>query len=138
MDYRYYKGVVAKLSSFFDFIKAYNPSLEKFVAEKKIAREEAKLVFEMYQKYNKVLRKRNLIEYQDQMSLIIELINEESPILDAYNYKHIIVDEFQDTDAVQLDIVMFLANQPAFKSLMVVGDDSQSILGLGIPPKKTY
>ena len=129
MDYRYYKGVVAKLSSFFDFIKAYNPSLEKFVAEKKIVREEAKLVFEMYQKYNKVLRKRNLIEYQDQMSLIIELINEESPILDVYNYKHIIVDEFQDTDAVQLDIVMFLANQPAFKSLMVVGDDSQSIFG---------
>ena len=49
--------------------------------------------------------------------------------LDELGYRHIIVDEFQDSNDTQLEIIRRLISTKCFKSLMVVGDDSQSIYG---------
>ena len=49
--------------------------------------------------------------------------------LDELGYRHIIVDEFQDSNDTQLEIIRRLISTKCFESLMVVGDDSQSIYG---------
>lgn len=128
MDFRYSKGVVVKLSNIFDYIKAYNAITPKDLVDK-VESSEIPKVLDMYNQYNEILKEKNLMEYQDQINLMVYLTEKEDDVLKQYNYKHIIVDEFQDTDAMQLDLVMFLSNQPNFKSLMVVGDDAQSIFG---------
>ena len=43
----------------------------------------------------------------------------------AERYRHVLVDEYQDTNIIQADIVDLLASR--HQNLMVVGDDSQSI-----------
>lgn len=123
MDYRYSRGVVTKLSNIFDYIKAYHAT-EDMLTGKVVETEIAK-IFAMYDEYNKMLKEKNMIEYQDQLNLILDLTENNSPIMNKYNYKHIIIDEFQDTDSVQLDLIIFLTNQSNFESLMVVGDDCQ-------------
>lgn len=128
MDYRYSRGVVAKLNGIFNYIKSYNATTPDKLMDK-VEKSEIYKVLDMYKQYNDTLKERNLIEYQDQINLLIQLIENNNKILDKYNYRHIIVDEFQDTDSVQIDLIIFLVNQPNFESLMVVGDDSQSIFG---------
>ncbi len=43
--------------------------------------------------------------------------------------KHVIVDEFQDSNEGQMDFIKTIIDTPNFESLMVVGDDSQAIFG---------
>ncbi|MDQ1257711.1 MAG: ATP-dependent helicase/nuclease subunit [Candidatus Hydrogenedentes bacterium] len=45
----------------------------------------------------------------------------------AQGIKHLLVDEFQDTDSVQLDIARLLANEAGGPDLFIVGDAKQSI-----------
>lgn len=130
MDFRYAHGAVVRLGMVFDAMKASNITREEQFNDVLLLQREFKsatLILEMFKEYNGVLKERNLIEYQDQINLIAQMMEEDSPVMRQYDYKHIIVDEFQDTDKIQVDLVMFLANQPRFESLMVVGDDSQAI-----------
>ena len=82
----------------------------------------------LYEVYDEAMRDRNLIEYQDQEALIFELLEDDPYYLDnEFKYKHIIVDEFQDTSENQLEILKNLIDMNSFESLFVVGDDSQTI-----------
>lgn len=45
----------------------------------------------------------------------------------AQSIKHLLIDEFQDTDSLQLDIVRTLAGVPGGPRLFIVGDAKQSI-----------
>lgn len=59
-----------------------------------------------------------------------------SKFIRAYEFHHIIVDEFQDTSFEQMDFLKHLTKMKNFKSLMVVGDAAQSIYGFrGTTPK---
>ena len=86
-------------------------------------------LIELYALYDEILHKKNLIEYADQELLIMELLIENPYYFEDYGYKHIMVDEFQDCNDLQLEIIKKLIDTPFFESLMVVGDDSQSIFG---------
>ena len=76
-----------------------------------------------------MLMNDNLIEYADQELLIMDLLAKNPYYFEDYGYKHIMVDEFQDTNDLQLEILKKLIDTPFFESFMVVGDDSQSIFG---------
>lgn len=128
MNFRYAKGVVVKLEDIFNYIKAFNATTPEKLANK-IDIKEAGIFLKLYDEYNNLLKEENYIEYQDQINLIINATENNQDILSKYNYKHIIVDEFQDSAEAELDLIFFLSNQSKFKSLMVVGDDSQSIFG---------
>lgn len=88
-----------------------------------------KTLMKLYDSYDDTLRSSNLIEYDDQISLLFELVYHDPAFMEKLGFEHIIVDEFQDTDQQQIDILKLLINTPSFKSLMVVGDDSQAIYG---------
>ena len=71
------------------------------------------------------------IEYEDMIRLTIELLEENPEILGYYRnfLKFIIVDEFQDTDSLQLELMKLLTDGDSGGSLIVVGDVNQSVYG---------
>lgn len=90
-------------------------------------REAFEELYKLYRDYDKRLRDNCLMEFADQENLIFELLSMEPYYFEKYGFKHIIVDEFQDSSNEQIEIIKRLTNCPSFESLMVVGDDSQSI-----------
>ena len=83
-----------------------------------------------YENYKEYLKKNNLVDYDDLIAL--PLISEEhSKKITEYikGIKHVMVDEFQDSNPEQMKIIKALTKGPEFESLMVVGDPSQAIYG---------
>lgn len=87
-------------------------------------------VIKLYGKYDDICHAKGLINFDDMETLAARVIEDDPDYLDSvYDFEHIIVDEFQDTSAGQMDFVKHLKMLKSFKSLMVVGDDAQSIYG---------
>lgn len=86
-------------------------------------------MLELYDAYEEEMRSRNLIEFQDQESLIFDVMDVDPYYLDKLGYKHVVIDEFQDTSENQMEIVKKMKEVAGFESLLVVGDDSQGIYG---------
>lgn len=85
------------------------------------------LIFQMYNEFNRVLMRRNFVEFDDQIDQVFKLLDIHPSLFDELGYKHIIVDEFQDTDLPQIKLLNAINDTAAFKSFMAVGDDSQAI-----------
>jgi len=70
---------------------------------------------------------RQLLDYDDLLSAWLRLLTEHKDIRErlAEQFQHILVDEYQDTNAIQGAIVDLLASR--HRNVTVVGDDSQSI-----------
>ena len=85
---------------------------------------EIKVLARLYADYKKT---RHLMDYDDLILKFRELLSENQDVRAELNRQHryIMVDEYQDTNAIQADIVKWLAYQ--HHNIMVVGDDSQSI-----------
>jgi DNA helicase-2/ATP-dependent DNA helicase PcrA len=77
--------------------------------------------------YEELLRTQGLIDFEDQVTLVVDLLRRRPSVLDELRrrYRYILVDEFQDTNYVQFELVKMLAAE--HRNLTVVGDDDQSI-----------
>ncbi len=84
-------------------------------------------LFMMYNEYNHQLKVKDLLEFDDQLLMVNKLLEMNPHLFEELGYEHIIVDEFQDTDLPQINLLQKMIDIPQFKSLMCVGDDSQSI-----------
>lgn len=82
-----------------------------------------KLVFQIAGEYQKLKAQRNLVDFSDQVALAYQAVSE-NPV--ALDYQHVMLDEYQDTSAIQ---TMLLARLFSGKSVMAVGDPNQSIYG---------
>ena len=69
----------------------------------------------------------NSMDFDDLLVQTVRLFEERSDLLELYQkrFKHILVDEYQDTNSVQGRMIDLLAGES--NSLMCVGDDAQSI-----------
>ena len=69
----------------------------------------------------------NSMDFDDLLCQTVRLFEERPDLLDLYQkrFKHILVDEYQDTNSVQCRMIDLLAGSS--NSLMCVGDDAQSI-----------
>ena len=78
-----------------------------------------------YPLYLKLLEKENSIDYNQMQIKALDKINE------GYTpkYTNILIDEFQDTDPVQMELFAKFIENPQTESLTVVGDINQSIYG---------
>lgn len=77
--------------------------------------------------YREYKRKNNLMDYDD-LILFLRLLliqDEDIRLRLGRRYRYIMVDEYQDTNTIQADIILYLGS--LHKNVMVVGDDSQSI-----------
>ncbi len=77
--------------------------------------------------YTAKKRRRQLLDFDDLLSAWLRLMSEHDDVREmlAGQFLHILVDEYQDTNAIQGAIVDLLASR--HRNLAVVGDDSQSI-----------
>lgn len=82
-----------------------------------------------YTVYLDLCRQQQVIDYDDQIFLTIQLLRARPNILRELQerYQYILVDEFQDTNPMQSELVDLLVGKK--QNLMVVGDDDQSIYG---------
>lgn len=86
-----------------------------------------KQVAEVYRNYQLALKRGNSMDFDDILVNAVKLLQNNQDVLDAYQtrFKHILVDEYQDTNHVQYLIVKLLSAK--HKNICVVGDDDQSI-----------
>lgn len=80
-----------------------------------------------YVEYQKELKKNNALDFDDLLVKTVELFQACPEVLESYQnrFRYIMVDEYQDTNAVQFQLIRILAEK--HKNLCVVGDDDQSI-----------
>ena len=86
-------------------------------------------VTKIYTRYQKHLRENNALDFDDLLNETRKLLRtcEEAREYLSGRFRYILVDEFQDTNAVQYEIVKLLSS--VHGNLFVVGDDDQSIYG---------
>ena len=82
----------------------------------------------LYSKYNYILKNRGLYEYQDQINYLVSSFGHPR-LKNKFKYKHIICDEFQDSNSLAMIVLKKLSMNSNFESLLVVGDINQSIYG---------
>jgi DNA helicase-2/ATP-dependent DNA helicase PcrA len=89
-------------------------------------RTEEEKIFKKYQAY---LRENQLLDFDDLQLYTLELLTDYKEIRLYYQtyFSHILVDEFQDTDALQYKLLRILAEK--HQQIFVVGDPDQSIYG---------
>jgi DNA helicase-2/ATP-dependent DNA helicase PcrA len=84
-------------------------------------------VAKIYDRYETLRKTAGALDFDDLLLEAVRLFRESSPTRDKYRaqFKHILIDEYQDTNAAQYAIVKALVNDE--KNICVVGDDWQSI-----------
>jgi DNA helicase-2/ATP-dependent DNA helicase PcrA len=82
---------------------------------------------EIYRLYQKRLKQANAVDFGDLLLLTVQLFDEHPSVLKKWQdrFRHILVDEFQDTNGIQYRLIDMLARPHG--NLCVVGDDDQSI-----------
>ena len=86
-----------------------------------------KNVAEIYENYQKYLKKNSVLDFDDLMLKTIVLFEKHSEVLALYQnkFEYIHVDEYQDTNVIQYKLIKMLSE--VHKNICVVGDDDQSI-----------
>ncbi|HEY3099818.1 MAG TPA: UvrD-helicase domain-containing protein [Methylomirabilota bacterium] len=81
----------------------------------------------VYSRYEKRLRETGAVDFDDLLLLVVKLFRESPETLAWYRglWKHVLVDEYQDTNRAQYQIIRLLTAEHG--NVCVVGDDSQSI-----------
>ncbi|MBU4240126.1 MAG: DNA helicase PcrA [Actinobacteria bacterium] len=94
--------------------------------------ESATLPFEkvtatVYKRYQERLKESDALDFDDLLLMMVYLLELFPDVLERYRerYRHILVDEYQDTNVVQYRLVKLLAEE--HRQLCVVGDDDQGI-----------
>lgn len=84
-------------------------------------------VAELYKNYEIALAKSGALDFDDLLIKTVELLRSDEEIRQKWRtrFRHILIDEYQDTNAVQFALVKLLVNNE--RNLNVVGDDAQSI-----------
>lgn len=91
-------------------------------------------IAKIYEEYENILNNNNAIDFDDMLMLTVKLLDHNTEVRTEYydRFKHIMVDEYQDTNLAQYNLVNMLytnklAEIPPERSLCVVGDVDQSI-----------
>src|ERR1700694_3169673 len=85
------------------------------------------VVRRVYESYQEVLRRSGGLDFDDLIMKLVELFNTDAEALEKWRdrFRHVLVDEYQDTNRAQYVLVNQLAQE--HRNVVVVGDDDQSI-----------
>ena len=80
-----------------------------------------------YERYQKLLEESNALDFDDLLMKTVQLFKKSPETLARYQsrYRHVMVDEFQDTNIVQYELIKQLGAK--YRNICVVGDPDQSI-----------
>ncbi len=118
--------------------KLYEPkTIQSFINRKKdnghrsnhITEKDDEVYVSIFKEYEVILRQTLSVDFSDLILKTYELFMNHEAVLTYYvrRFKHIMVDEFQDTNLLQFKLLKLLNNSSG--SLYAVGDDDQSIYG---------
>ncbi|MBQ3145268.1 MAG: DNA helicase PcrA [Clostridia bacterium] len=84
-------------------------------------------IAEVYARYQKKLKENNAIDFDDIINFTINILAENSDVLEYYSekFKYVLVDEYQDTNKAQFTLITLLAARHG--NITVVGDNDQGI-----------
>ncbi len=91
---------------------------------------------ELYQLYEEQCQREGVVDFGELMLRSYELLRDNDPVREHYQrrFRHILIDEFQDTNRLQYAWIKMLSGvtvdgtfQPGGNSVIAVGDDDQSI-----------
>lgn len=79
--------------------------------------------------YEERLEQANALDFDDLLIKTVSLLRRSEEVRAKYNerYRYILVDEYQDTNPLQLAMIKYLTERQ--QNICVVGDDAQSIYG---------
>jgi DNA helicase-2/ATP-dependent DNA helicase PcrA len=83
----------------------------------------------VYQEYETTCRRSGLVDFAELLLRAYELLRDNAELRTHYQerFRHVLVDEFQDTNGIQYAWLKLFAG--GHRNLFVVGDDDQSIYG---------
>lgn len=87
------------------------------------------LVGAVFARYAHEMKIANAVDFDDLLLLTVKLLNEHPDMRRRWRdrFRYLMIDEFQDTNKLQLELVTLLADER--RNVAVVGDDDQSIYG---------
>ena len=85
------------------------------------------IVRRVYEGYQDLLRRSGGLDFDDLIMKLVELLQGDEEVLAKWRdrFRHVLVDEYQDTNRAQYVLVNLLAAE--HRNVVVVGDDDQSI-----------
>jgi len=84
-------------------------------------------IAEVYERYEDMRKKADAVDFDDLLLYVARLLKNRKDLREKWQnrFKHILIDEYQDTNHIQYEIVKYLVN--AERNICCVGDDWQSI-----------
>ena len=84
-------------------------------------------VADVYEYYEKELRKNNALDFDDLLLVAVKLLQSNATVFDKYSkrFRYVMIDEYQDTNHAQYLLAYLLSSH--WKNIAVVGDADQSI-----------
>jgi DNA helicase-2/ATP-dependent DNA helicase PcrA len=115
------RSVQASISA----VKNEGVSVEEYADRAQVIFE--RKIAEVYREYQARLERAGAMDFDDLLSVTVRLLREHPDVLQHYQqrFKHVLVDEYQDTNRVQNELVLLLG--AAHHRVFVVGDADQSI-----------
>jgi DNA helicase-2/ATP-dependent DNA helicase PcrA len=92
--------------------------------------EQSRVLVQVYQAYDAQCQREGVVDFAELMLRTYELLRDNGPLREHYQrrFRHILVDEFQDTNRLQYAWLKMFAGPPEHGcALFAVGDDDQSI-----------
>ncbi len=85
------------------------------------------LISKIYSMYDARLKESNLLDFDDIIMTTVKMLQNSTEVREKLQkrFRYVCVDEFQDTNAAQLELTKLLSG--GYNNVMVVGDDDQSI-----------
>jgi DNA helicase-2/ATP-dependent DNA helicase PcrA len=116
---------------------AKNQGLSPEMLEREQPNYRGRVIANVYAEYQKALAANNGLDFDDLILIPVQLFRQNEQVLNYWHrrFRHILVDEYQDTNRTQYDLIRLLVtnNQPVqeniwnHRSIFVVGDADQSI-----------
>ncbi|MBV8305474.1 MAG: DNA helicase PcrA [Acidimicrobiia bacterium] len=84
-------------------------------------------IAQVYKEYQQRLLANSAMDFDDLLTVTVDLLRNNPAVLAHYQsrFKHILVDEFQDTNKAQNELVLLLGKE--HQNVCVVGDSDQSV-----------
>ncbi|MEM0981219.1 MAG: DNA helicase PcrA [Cyanobacteria bacterium P01_H01_bin.58] len=117
---------------------AKNQNLTPAEFEKEQPNYRGRMIADVYRRYEKALAENNSLDFDDLILIPVKLFQQNESVLGYWHkrFRHILVDEYQDTNRTQYDLIRLLTTNGEamdrfkdwhYRSTFVVGDADQSI-----------